>query len=502
MKKVSELVTNERVDVFAQVMDVQELKTKSSPEKPYVLLVLSDLTGTIEAKFWEKTLKDTPKVEVGKVIKVRAKVEEFRKKKYLSVEQLRCVNEKDNVNLNEIVAPTDGTPSVVEPTNQPENPEKNSVENSADTPKESVSEKSTQAMQNEVSTDNSVESTNKNSSEENQSTMEEPTLSPVKRLTDLVKGEKVDMFVFVRMLVEGMTKTTTPSPYVTLTLEDSSGTVSGKFWDKSVKDLESMGVQANKVVKVQGTYNEWVNKNNNGKVEPQITVSSIRSVTPEDEVNMEDFVKSAPIKPEVMFDSIMELADSFTNDELKRVITSLFTRYKEALLIFPGALRIHHANKSELLYHVYTMLGAGDALSNLYPVNKELLFTGIIVHDIGKLEELEVNEFGLCSEYTESGKLLGHMISGVMMVHDICSELKISKRVEWALEHFIVSHHYEETWGAFKKPKFLEAELLHHLDLMDSRMDVFLNVLSKTEENDFTEAVYPLEKRSVFKLIL
>ena len=181
--------------------------------------------------------------------------------------------------------------------------------------------------------------------------------------------------------------------------------------------------------------------------------------------------------------------------DLKDLITD-----KEKMMYYPAAQKNHHAQKSGLLYHLKRMIMTGDAICNVYTnLNRDLVAAGVLLHDIEKLNEIMADELGIASGYSFEGQLLGHIIQGIKLVDRLGEELGISREKTIMLEHMILSHHYEPEFGSPKKPLFPEAEILHYLDMMDARMFDMEEALSGAEPGDFSERVWTLDNRRLYK---
>ena len=186
---------------------------------------------------------------------------------------------------------------------------------------------------------------------------------------------------------------------------------------------------------------------------------------------MEDFVQSAPHNSQWMYNEVLKYLEKIDNTDINIIAETILEAKKEKLMYYPAAKSNHHAIRGGLLYHTLTMLKLGEKLLEVYPqLNKDLLFGGIILHDIAKVEEMDANELGIVSDYNLEGKLLGHIIQGIKEINKVGEEVGAQPEIILLLEHMVLSHHYEPEFGSPKKPLIPEAELLHFLDLIDARM--------------------------------
>jgi 3'-5' exoribonuclease len=143
------------------------------------------------------------------------------------------------------------------------------------------------------------------------------------------------------------------------------------------------------------------------------------------------------------------------------------------------------------------MLRTAEALCDIYPsLNRSLLYSGIILHDIGKVKELS-GPIG--TTYTTEGNLIGHIVIAVEEITKIAEELEIDGEEVLLLKHLILSHHGKLEYGSPKVPMLKEAEILHFIDNIDARMMMMDKHLEKTDEGTFTERIFPLENRNLYK---
>lgn len=163
---------------------------------------------------------------------------------------------------------------------------------------------------------------------------------------------------------------------------------------------------------------------------------------------------------------------------------------------FPAAKRMHHAERSGLLHHTTDMLKAAEAICVIYPwLHRDLLLAGVIIHDLGKLEELKSDEVGNVSDYTREGQLIGHLVQGVANLRAAAEKTGVTGEVVTLLEHLLISHHGEMEYGSPTPPMFPEAEALRWIDMMDARMNAMKSALDRTPEGAFSEKVYTLDRR-------
>lgn len=212
---------------------------------------------------------------------------------------------------------------------------------------------------------------------------------------------------------------------------------------------------------------------------------------------MSDLVPSAEKSKEDLMDELMEFFFEMKNPQIQRITRHLIKKHQEAFMMYPAATRNHHDYVSGLLDHVVSMLKLSKAVADLYPtLNKDLLYSGVILHDIGKVIELSGP---VAAHYTVEGNLLGHISIMVTEISKAADELEVTGEEVMLLQHMVLSHHGKEEWGSPKRPMLPEAEMLHYIDNIDAKMNMLNRAMSKTEPGTFSERIFPLENRSFYK---
>jgi 3'-5' exoribonuclease len=279
--------------------------------------------------------------------------------------------------------------------------------------------------------------------------------------------------------------------FADMKLSDKTGEINAKIWDAS-ESAESQFASGS-LVKARGDLSLW-------KGSLQFTIKKIRKATEEDGIDMEDFVQSAPESFESMYGELVSYIEGMVDQDLSRLTGYLLEKVKDKLSYYPAAKSNHHAIRCGLLYHTLTMLRVGEKVASVYEkIDKDLLYAGIIVHDLAKTLEMESDQMGIVSDYTREGKLLGHIIQGITDIEKAGEFLDIPKETVMLLKHMVLSHHYEPEFGSPRKPMIPEAELLHYLDMIDARMYDFFNNLDKTQDGEFSERVWTLDNRQIYK---
>lgn len=280
-------------------------------------------------------------------------------------------------------------------------------------------------------------------------------------------------------------KTRTNKPYLVVTISDKEKTeIKAKIWDTTKEDLESLGTKLIYCQISVSIYHDALN----------YVIDRYREATEEEGV-ITDFLKTSPISGEQMFQMIYTFAKGFKDSDYRMLVCEIYEKYQDKLLLWGAAKAVHHNMISGLLYHTYRMLQSAVALSKIYPFRNELLYTGVILHDIGKLIELSTNQEGV-SDYTVKGSLLGHSLLGCEILRDFGTQLQIPEEKLIVLCHLIASHHGNLQWGAIQEPKITEAFLLHHLDVVDAGMFQLENL--QTVPGTFSEKIFGLNNQKYY----
>lgn len=299
-------------------------------------------------------------------------------------------------------------------------------------------------------------------------------------------GDSFDGFMLIREARKGVASN--GKPFLTLIFRDKTGEIDAKLWDASQQDEETYTAET--IVKLSGLINEFRGR-------AQFRIQSIRPVRATEGMAINDFLEEAPVKKEVLYEQIMETIFEMENPNIQRIVRAFINKYKEDILQYPAASSNHHAYVSGLAHHIVSMLNIAKELYKLYPdINKDLLYAGIILHDLGKLHELS----GVISTtYTIKGTLLGHIPMMVSEIEEVAKELNIDSEEVVILQHLVLSHHGKAEWGSPKPPLVREAEILHFIDLIDAKMNILNKALAHVKPGEFTERLFPMENRAFYK---
>ena len=282
--------------------------------------------------------------------------------------------------------------------------------------------------------------------------------------------------------------------YLDLLLCDRSGEITAKKWDVADTELPSLNeIGEGDLIKLKANVTEW-----NGM--RQLRVQKLRKAVAEDDLELPDFIKAAPEKADDMYLYLLEKAEGMEDEDLRKLCVRLMEENQERLMYYPAATKNHHAELAGLLYHMKRMLMTAERICEVYQnLNRDLVMAGVIIHDMEKLNEIEADTRGMSTGYSFEGQLLGHLVQGIKSIDRLAEELGINKEKTIMLEHMILSHHYEPDFGSPKKPLFPEAEILHYLDMIDARMYDMQEALESTSPGDFSDRVWTLDNRRLYK---
>lgn len=271
------------------------------------------------------------------------------------------------------------------------------------------------------------------------------------------------------------------SEFLVLTLQDVSGQVTAKILDEPARyDAQ---FEAGEFVRAEGEGSIY-----NGRL--QLLVSAIRRVHPEQD-RLEGFredecVLSAPRPIDEMWSELSARVGAVADSRLRVLLLRILSDHESALREWPAAQVIHHAYRGGFLEHIVKMAEVGDAVARAYRANTDLVLAGVILHDIGKLQELSY-ELGAIA-YTREGNLLGHIALGLILVREAASAVSgFPAELRAQLEHLVLSHHGSRDHGSPVEPKTIEAFILAAVDELDARINqVRRAVIEDAGDGEFT----------------
>lgn len=277
--------------------------------------------------------------------------------------------------------------------------------------------------------------------------------------------------------------------FVTFNFTDGSDLLSANMWDRTAAKLPVKAGSVAALTLFGAPYN--------GRL--SYTVTEIREANESDGVSISSFIKTAPVDPAKLYARCMEYIEKEIDDEeLSLLCKTIYEDNREQLLHSSAAKAVHHYAVGELLWHVTRMAATAIQISGIYALNKSAVVAGVLLHDIGKLKELDTDPVGNTT-YTEEGSLFGHLMLGAEMVQSYGEKLGISNEKIRMMRHIIVSHHGTREFGAIALPATAEAYAVHAIDLLDSRIYIYNAEAEKLAPGALSDRVGILDGVNVWK---
>jgi 3'-5' exoribonuclease len=280
-------------------------------------------------------------------------------------------------------------------------------------------------------------------------------------VADLAKFENQAVVAFFAVTFKQLRSRKDGGQYMAVTLGDSTGQIESRMWD-NFADIAA-AFEEGDVVKVRAEVCRY-----NGRL--QLNLEKLRPATAE-EFELADYVPHTRKDVGELWSALVRSVDSFSDPWLQALVRSFIDdpAFAAAFREAPAAKSLHHAWLGGLLEHVVSLLGICGLAAAHYPeINRDLLLTGVILHDVGKLEELR---WGTSFEYTLAGQLVGHITMGIAMIEKKLATLPgFPPELRLLVEHMVLSHHGKLEFGSPKVPMIAEAVLLHYLDDLDAKM--------------------------------
>lgn len=307
-------------------------------------------------------------------------------------------------------------------------------------------------------------------------------------ITDIKAGDRVDdIFVLSEKI---LSQKRDGNNFLNVTLSDKTGTIKGVVWDNV--DQIAAGITSGDFAHVNGSVSDY-----RGTL--QVVIKNMEPFSP-DRVDPSDFLPQTSRDIEGMFERLVKRMDSITTDYLKALIDAFF-KDKEFVNKFktaPAGKKMHHAYIGGLLEHTLSMVSLADKIAGHYSgIDRDLLLSGAILHDIGKIDEFEY-QFKI--DYSDKGRLLNHIVIGIKMVDDKLSEIEhFPKDQVLLLKHLIVSHHGTREFGSPEPPKTIEAVLLNYIDEIDSKVNAIRDFIASEDPDETWTSYHRLLERHFYK---
>ena len=292
----------------------------------------------------------------------------------------------------------------------------------------------------------------------------------MKYIKDLGSGSRVAGVYLCKYKQSAVTKN--GKSYDNIIIMDKTGTLSGKIWEPNSPGIDDF--DALDYIDVIGDVSTY-----NGAL--QISIKRARKVR-EGEYNPADYLPSTEKNVKEMWKELLGFMDSVKDVHLRALLKGFFIDDKEFAGQFckaSAAKSIHHGFMGGLLEHTLSVTKLCDYYAAAYPIlNRDLLITAAILHDVGKVKELSAFP---ANDYTDDGQLLGHIMIGAEMIHDMASKIgDFPVKLERELKHCILAHHGELEYGSPKKPALAEAMALNLADNTDARMETMTELLKSS----------------------
>ncbi|MDY0397680.1 MAG: HD domain-containing protein [Desulfuromonas thiophila] len=272
--------------------------------------------------------------------------------------------------------------------------------------------------------------------------------------------DQVDSLFLVRDKTLALAKN--GKPYMTLRLMDRTGEVEARVWDR-VDQLDSLFAKDD-FIRVRAKASVYLGK-------MQLVVSDLQSVA-EEQVDLADFLPVSSADPQQMLQEVLGLIAAMTDGDYRRLLQAFFTDADFVALFCqaPAAKSMHHVYLGGLLEHSLSVARlAGDVCRRYPAIDADLLLCGALLHDIGKVAELRYRR---SFDYTDEGKLIGHIVMGVEMIDERLRQLADFPPLKAMLiKHLLLAHHGQYDYGSPKRPKTLEAVVLNFIDDLDSKIN-------------------------------
>ena len=304
-------------------------------------------------------------------------------------------------------------------------------------------------------------------------------------IKELKEGDRVTSQFLISNATKGVNSL--GSQYFNLEFKDCTGTIVAKKWEVEPGDEEIL--QVGKVVEASINVIEY-------RDSLQAKVLSVKAVNDED-VDIVRFIQHPPRPKEELEKEFYEFVSSVKDETCKKLLDYFIDKYKATLFIYPAAASIHHEYSSGLLMHMVSMAHMGEFIASHYPnINRDLLITGILLHDIGKLRELEGPTI---FHYSLEGKLVGHISIMSAEIKEASNKLGLNNETALLLQHMILSHHGQLDFGSPVMPLTAEALALNLIDNADSKLTILNKALDETEVGEYTTKIFPLDGRQFYK---
>ena len=308
----------------------------------------------------------------------------------------------------------------------------------------------------------------------------------IRKIKEFQASERWNIPLLIKEVKNGTTAK--GAPYLTLTLQDSSGLIEGKFWDVKKADIDAIHIGH-----VEAISFEVLDYNHNLQLRINRVVDLDQSTVP-----LEEYVIASDIPEEERRNSAGAFIESIENPRYRRLVKEMLKMAGDKYYRYPAASRIHHNYLGGLSEHSLGMAKLACAVTELYPqLNRDLLLAGVLIHDIGKTAEMSGP---VTTEYTLAGRLEGHISLANGWLSEAAEKTGLADTEEAILlHHMILAHHGHYEFGSPVLPMVQEAEVLYLIDNMDARLNTLRQALADTKPGEWTQKLFSMDNRQFYK---
>ncbi len=309
-----------------------------------------------------------------------------------------------------------------------------------------------------------------------------------KFVRELDVGENIDdVFVLTEKIV---LQKKDGNNYINVTLSDKTGNIKGVIWDNV--DTLMASVSSGDYVRVKGGISDY-----RGRL--QLVVKKMETLE-ESAVNRLDFIKSTARNVDNMFDHLKKTAENIKNPHYRRLLDAFFRdeNFVDGFKTAPAAKKMHHDYLGGLLEHTLSMAKLMEKINGHYGgIDSDLLMTGVILHDIGKIHEFKYKNK---IDYSDEGRLLTHIIIGCEMVAEKIRDIpEFPQEEEMLIKHMIISHHGLREFGSPEPPKTIEAVLLNYIDEIDAKVNGIRDYMNESDPEESWTPYHRVLERHFYK---
>lgn len=312
-------------------------------------------------------------------------------------------------------------------------------------------------------------------------------LTPRIDINDLKPKDEISSVFLVKYL--NLMEAKDKKKYLNIIFTDATGDLEGRAWANAEEIFQDVTV--NDYLKVSGRVNIFQGRK-------QFIIKAYEKVS-EDDVIKEDYIKKSNMNPDKMFMDLMAIVERLDDYYIKELLKKILddTEIQRRLKLWQAGKTIHHAYQSGLLEHILSCTTLAETLSIHYKCNKNYVVAGAILHDLCKVHELTD---GQNVEYTEEGKLVGHLVKSLELIDRFSYKISdFPYNLKLHLKHIMLSHHGEYEYGSPKIPQTTEAMLVHLIDNMDSKMNAFETIKKNDNQTGHWSSYVKHLDRIVFK---